>query len=82
MAALPWVEGRDFTFDAHYAGGVAQAAPGMAADLIAGRPDLLLAAGDSAAHLLAERTKTIPIVFCIVQDPVGSGLAFNIPAAT
>jgi putative ABC transport system substrate-binding protein len=78
MAALPWVEGRDFTFDARYAGGVAQAAPGMAADLIAGRPDLLLAAGDAAAHLLAERTKTIPIVFCIVQDPVGSGLAASL----
>jgi putative ABC transport system substrate-binding protein len=78
MAALRWVEGRDYTLDARHAEGVAQAGPGAAADLVASKPDLLLASGDAAAHLLAEKTKTIPIVFCIVQDPVGSKLAASL----
>ena len=78
MAALRWVEGRDYIFVARHAEGVAQAGPGLAAELVATQPDLLLASGDAAARLLAERTKTIPIVFCIVQDPVGSKLVASL----
>ena len=72
MLELHWVEGRDYVIDARFANGVAQALPGLAAELVATRPDLLLAPGDEAARLLAQRTKTIPIVFAISQDPIGS----------
>ena len=77
MAALRWVEGRDYVMDARYANGVVQALPGLADELIATRPDLLLTI-DAAARLLAQKTKTIPIVFAIAQDPVGSGLAASL----
>ena len=78
MLALRLVEGRDYVIDARYANGVAQALPGLAAELVATRPDLLLAPGDGPARLLAQRTKTIPIVFAVAQDPIGNGLAASL----
>ena len=79
MLALRMVEGRDYVIDARYANGVTQAAPGLAAELVATRPDLLLTTGDAATSLLVQRTKTIPIVFAIAQDPVGNGLVASLP---
>ena len=78
MAALRWVEGRDYVIDGRYANGVAQAMEGLAAELVAARPDLLLASGDAAIRVLAQRTKTMPIVFAIAQDPVGNGFAASL----
>jgi putative ABC transport system substrate-binding protein len=71
MLELRWVEGRDYVIDAHYADGVAQVMPGLATKLVASQPDLLLTLGDEGVRLLAQRTKTIPIVFVTVQDPLG-----------
>jgi putative ABC transport system substrate-binding protein len=78
MAALRWVEGRDYVIVARYAQGAAQAAPGLAAELVATQPDLLLTTTDENVRLLAQRTKTIPIVFAIGQDPIGSGVAASL----
>ena len=75
MLELRWVEGRDYVIDARYANGVAQDFPDLAAELVATRPDLLLTTGDGPVRFFAQRTKTIPIVFAISQDPVGNGLA-------
>jgi putative ABC transport system substrate-binding protein len=72
MAALRWVEGRDYVIDARYANGVAQARPGLVAELVATQPDLLLMVGDESVRLFAQRTKTIPIVFTATQDPLGN----------
>ena len=65
MAELRWVEGRDYAIDARYGNGVAQVLPGLAAKLVASQPDLLLTTGGAVVRLLAQRTKTIPIVFAI-----------------
>jgi putative tryptophan/tyrosine transport system substrate-binding protein len=78
MAELRWVEGRDYVIDARYANGVVQAAPGLVAELLATTPDLLLTPADESARLLAQKTKTIPIVFAIAQDAVGNGLAASL----
>jgi putative ABC transport system substrate-binding protein len=78
MLELRWVEGRDYAIDARYANGVTQALPGLAAALVASRPDLLLVPSDEDVRLLAHATKTIPIVFAITQDPVGNGLAASL----
>jgi len=78
MAELRWVEGRDYVIDARYANGVMQAAPGVAAELIATQPDLLLTAADEPVRLLAQRTKTIPIVFAVAQDPVANGIVASL----
>ncbi len=78
MLELRWVEGRDYSIDARYANGVTQALPGLAAGLVATRPDLLLVPSDEDVRLLAQSTKTIPIVFAITQDPVGNGLVASL----
>ena len=78
MLELRWVEGRDYFIDARHANGVTQALPGLADELVATPPDLLLAAGDRPVRILAQRTKTIPIAFAIAQDPVGNGTAASL----
>jgi putative ABC transport system substrate-binding protein len=78
MTELRWVDGRDYSIDARYANGVTHALRGLAADLVATRPDLLLVPSDEDVRLLAQSTKTIPIVFVITQDPVGNGLAASL----
>jgi len=78
MLALRWVEGRDYVIDARYANGVAQAMEGLAAELVAAQPDLLLASAERGVRALAQRTKTIPIVFALTQNPVGSGDAASL----
>ena len=79
-----WLEGRDYSIDARYANGVTHSLPGLAAELVATRPDLLLVPSDEDVRLLGQSTKTIPIVFAITQDPVGNGLAASLrrPGAT
>ena len=72
MAELRWVEGRDYVIDARSANGVAQALPGLVAELVATQPDLLLTNADESVRLLAQATKTIPIVFATIQDPLGN----------
>jgi len=72
MAALLWVEKRDYVIEARYGNGVAKAYEGLVAELVATKPDLLLTGGDETVRLLAQRTKTIPIVFTLAQDPLGN----------
>ncbi|MFN0163865.1 MAG: ABC transporter substrate-binding protein [Burkholderiales bacterium] len=78
LLELNWVEGRDYIIDARYAEGVAQAMPRLAAEMVALRPDLLVTTGDDVVRVLAQATKTIPIVFAIGEDPVGSGSAASL----
>jgi putative ABC transport system substrate-binding protein len=78
MLELRWIEGRDYLIDTRYANGVTQALPSLAAELVATGPDLLLVPSDEDVRLLAQRTKTVPIVFAITQDPVGNGLAASL----
>jgi putative tryptophan/tyrosine transport system substrate-binding protein len=78
MLELRWVEGRDYVIDARFANGLTQAVPGLVAELAATRPEVILVPRDGIARPLANGTKTIPIVFAIGQDPVGSGLAASL----
>jgi len=74
MDELKWIEGRDYVLDVRYANDNPQAIPGLADELVASRPDLLITPADIGSRLLKQRTTTIPIVFAISVDPVGSGL--------
>ena len=78
MAALGWVEKRDYVIDARYANGVSQAQADLAAELVAAQPDLLLASADAVARSLAQKSKAIPIVFAIASDPVGLAFAASL----
>ncbi len=48
--------------------------PGLAAELARLKPDVLMGSSDSVAFVLRAQTTSIPIVFALGDDPVGSGL--------
>ena len=69
-----WTEGRNLTIEYRFAtGGTGAEIRKAAEELVAIRPDLILAIGSNALDYLFQLTRTVPIVFTITTDPVGSG---------
>jgi putative tryptophan/tyrosine transport system substrate-binding protein len=75
LQQLGWIEGRNVRIESRWGAGNADNTRKYAAELVALTPDVILANGDVAAALLLQATRTVPIVFVIVPDPVGAGLA-------
>jgi putative tryptophan/tyrosine transport system substrate-binding protein len=73
LALLGWTEGQNVRFEIRQGGGDFDAIRKYAAELASLGPDVILAVGGSATGLLLQATRTVPIVFAIVPDPVGSG---------
>jgi putative tryptophan/tyrosine transport system substrate-binding protein len=73
LRTLGYVPGRNLVIEARYARGDTARLPVLADELIALRPDVLLAI-EPEASLLRSRTKTIPIVLTASTDPVAAGL--------
>jgi putative ABC transport system substrate-binding protein len=68
-----WTLGRNVRVELRWGGGDQAAIQKDAAELVALAPDVLVAGGGAAGELMLKVTHTIPIVFVIVPDPVGSG---------
>ena len=75
MQALGWDEGRNASFEARFTGGTADRAPTVTRAARAGRLDSDILLANTAAVVLAlqQQTRSIPIVFAQVVDPVNSG---------
>jgi putative ABC transport system substrate-binding protein len=74
LAQLGWVEGRNIQLDVRWAsGGDRVEIRRHATDLVAQAPDIIVAGGTADMGPLLETTRTIPIVFLNVADPVGAG---------
>jgi putative ABC transport system substrate-binding protein len=73
LQQLGWTPGRNVRIEVRWGGGDEAATRKNAAELVAPAPDVLVAGGGAAAEVLLKATHTIPIVFVIVPDPVGSG---------
>jgi ABC-type uncharacterized transport system substrate-binding protein len=73
LQQLGWVDGRNVQIDARWSAGNEADTRKNAADLAALAPDVILANGASATGPLLQATRTVPIVFVIVTDPVGAG---------
>jgi putative ABC transport system substrate-binding protein len=69
-----WTDGRNVRFDHRWGEGNADVMRRQAAELAALAPDVILTAGSQATERMLQATHTIPIVFTLVPDPVGSGL--------
>jgi putative ABC transport system substrate-binding protein len=69
-----WTVGGNVRIDARWAAGNADLIRKYAAELVASAPDVILAAGTATVMPLVQATRTLPIVFAIAPDPVGSGL--------
>jgi putative tryptophan/tyrosine transport system substrate-binding protein len=76
---LGWTEGGDFQIDVRWATGDNAAIARFAKEMVASQPDLILSSSTPTTAALLEQTRTIPIVFGIVTDPVGSGFVASFP---
>src|ERR1700757_4437976 len=68
-----WTEGRNVRIDIRWGGGDAERTRKNVAELLALGPDVFLASGDHPVVELQHATRTAPIVFTMVGDPVGAG---------
>jgi ABC-type uncharacterized transport system substrate-binding protein len=73
LQQLGLTPGRNVQIELRWGGGDEAATRNNAAELVALAPDVLVAGGGAAVEALLKATHTIPIVFVIVPDPVGSG---------
>jgi putative tryptophan/tyrosine transport system substrate-binding protein len=71
---LGYIEGRNIEFEHRFPNEEHERFTAMAAELVSRRVDVLVAVGDRAAAYAKNATSTIPIVFVLVPDPVGSHL--------
>jgi putative tryptophan/tyrosine transport system substrate-binding protein len=74
LARLGWVEGRNVRIDYRFAAGDRGLFKTYATELVSLSPDAILASTPPAVAALRQQTRTIPIVFVLVVDPVGMGL--------
>ena len=74
LARLGWVEGRNLTVDKRGVGGEQERLPALAAELVALKPDLIVAVAPQPTRAAKDTAGTIPIVMVSVADPVGVGL--------
>ena len=74
LQQLGWTDGRNLRIDIRRGAGDSDIIRRHAADLAALAPDLIVTYGSSAVGQLLQATRTVPIIFVLVPDPVGSGL--------
>ena len=74
LGRLGWVEGKNIRIDYRFTAGDPARFKSHAAEFVGLGPDALLASTAPALAALRQQTRTIPIVFVIVPDPVGRGL--------
>ena len=73
LQPLGWTVGRNLRIDYRWGQGDAASTRKNAADLVALAPDLILTNGAAGVGPLLEVTRSVPVVFVLVADPVGAG---------
>jgi putative ABC transport system substrate-binding protein len=74
LAGLGWTDGRNVRIDLRWGGGDPSRIQAFAQELVGLQPDIILTNGTPATVALQRETRTIPIVFANVADPVASGI--------
>ena len=75
---LGYTQGRNFVFEKRTAHGHLDRLPGLAAELVSANVDVIVAPPLPAALAAVKATRTIPVVFIMISDPVGAGLAASL----
>jgi putative tryptophan/tyrosine transport system substrate-binding protein len=73
LQELGWTDGRNVRIDYRWAAADADRSRTYAAELVALAPDVILASASQSTAALLQTTRTVPIVFVNVVDPVGAG---------
>jgi putative ABC transport system substrate-binding protein len=79
LAELGWTDGRNLRMDVRWAAGNVDRMRMSAKELLDLQPDVILAHGTPATAAFQRETRTIPIVFASVSDPVGDGFVASLP---
>jgi putative tryptophan/tyrosine transport system substrate-binding protein len=79
LAKRGWVEGRNINIDYRFAAGRGDQFPVLAKELVAMQPDVILGHTPGGTVALQRETRTIPIVFVNVSDPIGMGFIASLP---
>src|ERR1700742_929124 len=74
LEQLGWIEGRNLRTDERWNASDPDGSRTGATELLQLAPDVVLATGTPAASALQQATRTVPVVFVAVADPVSSGL--------
>lgn len=82
LAALGYVEGRNFVFVKRAANGRLDRLPRLARELLAERPDVVITSMAPAARALAAATRDVPIVLAVIGDPIALHLTGSIARPT
>src|ERR1700744_2940469 len=78
MQKAGWIEGNNIRLNYRFGGGDLAKITSSADELVALSPDLIYAQGLPAARAVHQKTRTIPVVFAQVADPVGFGLVESV----
>jgi putative ABC transport system substrate-binding protein len=76
---LGWTGGRNIQIDTRWAAFNAESRQRFAKELVALQPDLILSHTTPTTAALLQQTRTIPIIFATVTDPIGSGFVASLP---
>jgi len=79
LAELGWIDGRNLRMDVRWAGDNVDRMRMFARELVALRPDVILSVATAQTAALRQETQTVPIVFVLVDDPVGAGFVAGLP---
>jgi len=79
LQKLGWIEGRNIRIETRWAATDLGLLQQFAKELVATKPDLILSANTPTTAALLQQTRTIPIIFANVSDPVGDGFLTSLP---
>jgi putative ABC transport system substrate-binding protein len=74
MQRLGWTVGDNVQIDYRWSGGNEEDTRKYAAELVALAPEVIFTSGSAGVEPLRRVTRTVPIVFALVPDPVGAGI--------
>jgi len=78
LAQLGWIDGRNLQIDYRWAGGDVGLIRTFAKELVELSPDIMVGYATPSVAALQQETRSIPIVFLSVTDPVGQGLVASL----
>jgi putative tryptophan/tyrosine transport system substrate-binding protein len=78
LQQLGWTVGRNVQIDYRWSAGNADYIRKFAAELVALAPDVIVSTGSPSVAVLQQATRSVPIVFTAVVDPVGGGLVASL----
>ena len=79
LRKLGWTDGRYIEIDTRWAAAEVDSMKRYAKELVALQPDLMVTSSTPATAAMLQQTDTIPIIFVLVADPVGSGFVASLP---